>query len=398
MNLLDLFKTEGKKFLRDAMPGGVLNPEVTSQGLLDTAALTTAPVPVVGDLLGLTADAKRLYENPEERTPMNFGLSALGMLPFVPGLGVTRRVGEMEFDRRYDRRVKEQPKLSSLVTDVDEKSVSVPQVSLADFLGRPFLTSMSDRTGVGLLNAVNDVKLNRPVDMQGGQDFMFHNPGMTWASGRGPAKTLLEEAQIIKQVTGQNPIYLPWRMAPTGGDFASMTGESMLSFADANMTKAVKRKLDGSIKNMIPGWAGVSDPASVDQFRSSPDRVRKAVKAMMDKEFRDAGGLSIGQARLAVSDPRQLASQEGGLMNVGEIFADKPLVAKSGHAAYPYGVPGQGLGTLKEDLNVFQLMPNVVQARGIPNPSKPRATDIRALQMKPYAGMITEGLLKSLGY
>lgn len=71
------------QYMRDAAPGGVLNPEVTGQGLLDAAALTTAPVPVAGDLVGLLADANRMRD-PKERTALNYGLMALGALPFVP--------------------------------------------------------------------------------------------------------------------------------------------------------------------------------------------------------------------------------------------------------------------------------------------------------------------------
>jgi len=71
------------QYLRDAAPGGALNPEVTPQGLLDTAAMATAPVPVAGDVVGLLADANRMRD-PAERTPLNFGLMALGALPFVP--------------------------------------------------------------------------------------------------------------------------------------------------------------------------------------------------------------------------------------------------------------------------------------------------------------------------
>jgi len=164
------------------------------------------------------------------------------------------------------------------------------------------------------------------------------------------------------------------------------------------MNKSSKKRLDKMIKNYIPDWSGVSSQAAAEQFRAAPDKVRKALKNEMDVNFRDAGGLGIGQARLAVSDPAQLASRDAGVMNVGEIFADRPLVAKSGHSAYSTGVPGQGLGQLQEDLGIFQLMPNVAQARGIPDVLNPRATDIRALQMKPYAGVITGDLLKYLGY
>ena len=56
MGLLNAFK----QYVRDAMPGGALNPEVTYQGLLDTAALGTAPVPIVGDVLGLLGGGSAL--------------------------------------------------------------------------------------------------------------------------------------------------------------------------------------------------------------------------------------------------------------------------------------------------------------------------------------------------
>jgi hypothetical protein len=312
-------------------------------------------------------------------------------------LGAIRMPGKA-FDPRFDARAKEQERLSKLTTDVTERVTNVPQVSLADFAGRPFITSMADRTGVGMLNKINDVQLNRPVNMQGGQPFMFDNPGQVWASAPGPSKQILQEAEIIKQVTGQNPLFLPWRMAPTGGDFASMTGETMLSYADAAMNKTNKKRLDKMIKGYIPEWSGVSSDKAVDQFRAAPDRVRKALKNAMDVEFRDAGGLNIGEARLAVADPFQLTSRDTGLLSVGEVFADRPLIAKSGHAAYPKGVPGQGIGQLQEDISIFELMPNVVQARGIPDPRNPRATDVRALQMKPYAGVLSDELLKRLGY
>ena len=58
--------------------------QLTGQGLLDTAAIGLSPVPVTGDVLGLAADASRYINDPSSRTPLNFGLTALGALPFVP--------------------------------------------------------------------------------------------------------------------------------------------------------------------------------------------------------------------------------------------------------------------------------------------------------------------------
>lgn len=310
------------------------------------------------------------------------------------------RSGFGAFDPRYDPRVNEQARMQAMTRDVqlNPNAANAPTISLASLAGMPFITSMADRTAAGgNLLGIDNVQFNRPVGLLGGQDFMFNNPGLVWSSGNAPANALMKYAAEVKSVTGQNPIYLPYRMAPTGGDFAQMTGETMLAYADAAMGKRQKSRLDKSIKKFIPDWSGVSDPASVDQFRAAPDKKRKAIKAMMDRDFRDEGGINIGGARLAVSDPMQLAAQEGGLQNVGEIFAGSPLI-KSTHPAYPGGVPGRGIGTLAEDINVFQLLPDVVKARGIPDPLNPRPSDLRAMQMHPYAGIITDELLRGLGY
>jgi hypothetical protein len=310
------------------------------------------------------------------------------------------KMGDIKIDPRFDPRVNEQQRIAETVTQVEPTGTrQIPTVSLAQFEGRPFITSMSDRTAAGgNLVQINDVVLNRPVGLLGGQDYMLNNPGQVWASATTPVRAIMGQAQTLREITGQNPLFLPWRMAPTGGDFAAMTGETMLSYADANLGKRNKARLDKQIKQFIPDWSGVSSSASVQQFRDAPDQVRKAVKNMMDVEFRDIGGLNIGQARLAVSDPRQFSAQDAGVMNVGEIFANKPMIEASGHPSYPRGVPGQGFGLLSDDINVFQLLPNVVRERGIQNPMQPAATDIRALQMKPYAGIITEDVLRALGY
>jgi hypothetical protein len=48
----------------------------------------------VGDLAGLADDARLFYQNPEMRTPANFGLSALGLLPLIPSMGMVKGVGK----------------------------------------------------------------------------------------------------------------------------------------------------------------------------------------------------------------------------------------------------------------------------------------------------------------
>jgi hypothetical protein len=187
-------------------------------------------------------------------------------------------------------------------------------------------------------------------------------------------------------------------MTPSGGDFAHMTGESMLSYAEAAMGRADKKLLNDAIKGFIPNWKGVDNADSIAQYRSAPKVVRDSIMQVMDRDFRDIGSLNIGQARLSVTDPRQVNAAEGGIMNVGEIYAGQPMVMKSGHPSYPRGVAGQGIGMVDREHNIFELLPNVVKERGIANPTAPAQTDLRALQMKTYSGIITAKLLRDLGY
>jgi hypothetical protein len=307
---------------------------------------------------------------------------------------------EGAFDPRFDPRKLEQERLRALTTVVEPTSqVNIPIVSLAQFEGRPFITSMSDRTAAGgNLTKINDVQLSRPIGLLGGQDFMFNNPGQVWASAQGPVNQIMKNAQVIKEVTGQDPLYIPWRMAPSGGDFAAMTGETMLSYANSALSKKEKAKVDKEIKKFIPNWSGLAADESVNQFRSAPDKARKALKNALDTNFRNSGGLSIGEARLAVADPKQLSARDAGIMNIGEIYTGRPVIQQSGHPSYPRGVPGQGLGRLREDRSIFELLPQAARERNIIDPRNPGQTDIRALQMKPYAGVIDAKLLKALGY
>lgn len=63
----------GQNFLNNLTP-----PEAVGLGSMF--------VPVYGDALGLSADLTELATNPESRTPLNYGLTALGALPFVPSM------------------------------------------------------------------------------------------------------------------------------------------------------------------------------------------------------------------------------------------------------------------------------------------------------------------------
>ena len=339
-------------------------------------------------------------QNFTQQDPVDMGLGLMN-----GGLGTISKSSKavapktgLNFDPRFDPRVNEQNRMRSLVTGIDNTSAQhIPEISIFDQEGKPFITSMADRTAAGgVLKKINDVELNSPVALRGGQDYMFNNPGQVWASGVQPAKSLSQYAGLLKTLTGQNPLYVPWRMAPTGGDFAHMSGETMLSYADSAMNAANKKALNSQIKQFIPTWNGLGSENSISQFINSPKVVRDQIKEIMDKQFRNSGSLSSGEARLAVTDPRQLIAPDGGIQNAGEIYGGSPIIQDSGHPSYPSGIPGHGIGRIKEDVNIFQLMPHTISERGIVNATNPSAEDLRALQMSPYGGIITSDILRSI--
>jgi len=407
---------EARKFMEQYtyQPRGDVAPAMLQSigGLLESSKLPPV-IPEVGMLASIprqayAAQAERAGMAAErkvapmvERTMKKGGVGAGLLGDLAQGSRSQMLQGNNVFDPRFDPRVLEQERLRNLKTTVvPVQDYTVPEVSLANYEGYPFITSMADRTRTGLLTDIDGVLLNRPVELQGGQPYMFENPGQVWASGRKPATDIYELAAELKSGTKKDPLFLPWVMSPSGSDFANMTGETMLAYAQSAMGKGTKSALDSRIKKQfIPDWKGIDDPASIDQFKKLSDKKRKSMKQqLLDKEFRNEGGLSIGEARLAIADPAQLMSKDASILNVGQVFPDRPMIMQSGHSSYPLGVPGQGLGVSKDKFNIFQLLKDYSNRRGVVDPTNPSRPDIRTLEMKPYGGLLTADVLKSLGY
>jgi hypothetical protein len=359
--------------------------------------------------------AKSNYENlqtPEGAFDAALNFSPMGVLSV--GNKLTKPLTQV-IDKRFAKplggqgnpRAGDIPRMQDVNPQVQSYNIqeNVPTISLADLEGRPFILSMSDRTSAqGLLTGAKGKEFDQPVRLLGGQGHMFLNPGQVWASGKKPVDDIMKMAQQLESQYKQNPVLLPWRMSPTGSDFAGMTGETMLNYANVSLTKTNKSQLDKQLKNIIPDWAGVGTPKGINQYNSASKVQRDAVLDTLDKNFRDIGGMSLPEARIAITDPRQLNAPESGLMYAGEIFAKQPKITKSGHPSYPFGVPGQGIGILSDDVMAYQLAPgsealaNKMIDRNMMNPRSLKQGDTRPLQMKPYGGQITPGLLKILGY
>ena len=306
-------------------------------------------------------------------------------------------------DERYGKgRVGELERMQNLVTRKNKTgNFAGNPISIADLEGRGFITSMADRSDAGgLLTHIKGVELETPIDLLGGQGFMFNNQE-AWAQAQGAGSGIKNVGKKLRKTTGQNPILIPNRMAPTGGDFAGFNGEAMLSFAQSNMTGKQKDLLNKQMKKLIPSWKGIDSPTSLSDFQALPKVGRDAVMNMLDTKFRNNGGLSIGEGRLATTEAGQINAPDTRIQNIAELDLNAPMGLVN-HPAYTHGMAGRGLGTVKEDVPAFALNPQSVQEmregfnRPVADVFNPTPQDVRSLQMGAKGGIITEGLLRRL--
>ena len=306
-------------------------------------------------------------------------------------------------DERYGKgRAGELERMQNLVTRKTKTgNFAGNPISIEDLEGRGFITSMADRSDAGgLLTHIKGVELKTPIDMLGGQGFMFNNQE-AWAQAQGAGSGIKNVGNELRKITGENPILIPNRMAPTGGDFAGFNGEAMLSFAQSNMTGKQKDLLNKQMKKLVPSWKGIDSPTSLSDFQALPKVGRDAVMNMLDTKFRNNGGLSIGEGRLATTEAGQINAPDTRIQNIAELDLNAPMGLVN-HPAYTHGMAGRGLGTVKEDVPAYALNPQSVKEmkagfnRPVDDVFNPTPQDVRSLQMGAKGGIITEGLLRRL--
>jgi len=405
--------------------------------------------------IGILSDASQGRADYAEGRPLsgtvNMAMAALGATPAgkpIKTAAQARKAGVLvkkqkspyalsNIDPRYSPRYSPSKGMSGaeqtamapgIFPTIESRNLGIPTVSIFDFEGRPFMTTMSDRTAAGgLLTGLNGVNFNNPVNLRGGQDYMFDlmNSGQVWASD----PKVVEQMMAAAKDLGESPLFLPWRMAPSGGDYATMTAETMVKYANQSMgaedisrlnkiiredgvNVTVKRKdpknpekyITVKINVKVPEFLGLENPLAGEQMKDLTGNQRKAILNIMDTKGRDSGGLSLSQARLAVSDQLQLNAMDAGLQNVGSVNTQRGILDISGHPTYGAGLPGEGIGRLQEDIGVYELLPELARFRAanaktstaLQNPLMPSATDKRALQMKPYTGILTEDTLRAI--
>ena len=221
------------------------------------------------------------------------------------------RPADVAQDPRIESRKGELGKIENLELGVAPRVTDpAPEVSIFDFEGHPFITSMSDLAAAGDdLISINDVPFRVPFSRRGGQGYMFDNPGSVWASERKPAEKHVELAKRLQELTGKDVLYMPWTMGPNAVRFSHMPRGIQYSYADAALDAGDRNALASEIRTILPDWQSFEDPDSAEMFMRAAGKSRGALNTLMDR-FRTAVNVWGDTVGVAVVDTRWGSRQQ----------------------------------------------------------------------------------------
>lgn len=308
----------------------------------------------------------------------------------------------------YDSRKKMQPVMDNLKLDVKRSRYDKPTISLADLYGQKALLTMADRTPSGdTLYGVNGLEFDVPVELDGGQNFMFNTrdfPGQGWANARGYSSAV----QNVMDAEGLDSMaVMPFQMAPSSNDFPIMGPSVMIEHAKQALSKKDIAYIDKLIRKKDPSWVGIKDPNSREFLTNATGPQRKNILTVFDNvndpspAMRKEGmrqipkALSLTETRLAISAPSQIMTPTNlNVNNVGVLYRG---VEPTTHTTYSHGISGEGIGVLDTNHTFRDFIPELL-THPRTNANYVDATD----QYKARRGVqtvdINDELLKRLGY
>lgn len=389
---------------------------------LQGAAIATTPVPVVGDVIGLLADADMYANEPESRNLLNYGLSALGVLPFVPNAsGVVKNVknvvGADEVStKKLKDVVPEGGRLSrtNYARPISEMSYQVVTPKGGGLL--PFneitpeylqqggnnvlIPLLGDKTMAGdTLVSINNIPLQYNVDRQGGGTFMRSlaqsQDNLAWASDKGVITNLLKK---INQAYGEGAdnVYLAYTsMGGEGGDFSRMMSDAMFGqISGQTLPKKSAKIFDEEVKNFFPEWKGVLNPDVMEQLgQMSGSNRAKLVKLMGTAKYQKLGFPDIASTRFAITDPRLVHTPSNTVgLEIARARPNTQIVLPSEmnfkHNTYPVGLIGDYVGGFQTPLPFELGLPSVYKADALTGRTQPQRQ--RSIAMNPTAEVIDQ--------
>lgn len=395
--------------------GGLLNRDIVqpikrfaTSNPLDAAAIATMPVPIVGDVTGLLADANMYYNYPEERTLTNAGLSMAGLLPILPSAsavklskrygGDPRLIKNPEVIREAMAQQRPQFGFGGQIGNLVHKPLSemqyefvptpggllAPKVTTVEELAaggnNVLINLVGDRTRAGgVITEIGGRKLENPVDMQGGKDYGRSRAQMddesVWASAGGIPKSI--QNKIDEAGQSADNVYLSYVSMGGASDAVShhMADAILEQIKVGDITKKSKRAFDSHLRNIkikndktkkieqpLKDWPGLDSPNISEYVAALPQGARGVFTKAMDKSsWRNMGFPDVAETRYALTEPELLGLPSGyggqfiGRGRVGSAVEESPSYV---HKTYPNTIKGDYVGALEKPLPRQVMLPD----------------------------------------
>jgi hypothetical protein len=247
-------------------------------------------------------------------------------------------------------------KLPTYVEDIDYKTTDLgvlmprKEIDIADLQGRTLTPAYGDRTYAGMtLDEIAGVKLDQPVQMQGGNQYMREGEGL-WASEQQAMET---KAKAMSEM--DDPLMIYTAMSGQSGDFSKMMSDATMGMIEqSKITKKAAKTYDDQIKKTVDkNWVGILNPKAREYLDKMPGSDRRLLWQEMDKaDYKKLGFPDLGVIRTAITERELLTLPPfatGRSIGALESFLTSPSTHKTYDTevrgkykgALPYDVPGQ---------------------------------------------------------
>lgn len=339
---------------------------------LDSAAIATAPVPVVGDIVGLLADGYMYVTDPESRTLANAGLSAAGLIPGIPAASLARQVdiaGAAMSKNKYRKPVEEVQN-----TFVPTEGALLPRqtVNPEAMQGGVLVPLIGDRTRAGgLITEIDGTKLNAEdyINAQGGPAYARSlaqmQDGAAWASD----KSVISRIQKTVDEQGDNDVFLVYSaMGGRSGDASNHMSDAIMAQIKATgVSKKTAKDFDKELRKQLKDWPGINSKDATEYLRGLTQGDRKKFVELAAQGRYIEGGFPDDMAtRLAISEPDLVGIPTG--MSGQMIAKAQPgaglLEAPSFvHHTYPVAMKGEYMGGLLDGVPRQVMFPEFDKMR-----------------------------------
>tara|TARA_R110000751_G_scaffold295947_1_gene405019 strand:- start:188 stop:1255 length:1068 start_codon:yes stop_codon:yes gene_type:complete len=230
-----------------------------------------------------------------------------------------------------------------------DKGVLIPrnEIDISELQGKTLTPAYGDRTYAGkTLDEIAGVKLDQPVDMQGGNQFMRGGEGI-WASEK---KAMDRKAIAMGKM--DDPLMVYTSMAGQSGDASKMMSDATLGMIEqSKITKKAAKSYDDIIKEKVdPNWVGILSPKVREYVDNMPMTARRELWQQMDAtKWKNQGFPDLGVIRTAITEPALLTTPSfASGRSIGAL--DSIKTSPSRHKTYDTKVEGKYKGALPVDV------------------------------------------------